>query len=213
MMPRRSLAHEGVGRCTIWQTARGPERYTNTGHGAGGVASAGPQACGEERVAGSLLAPGLRQACLWLPGRCPCAHAPWISAFVVFRALAAPTAVVMVAESGLFNFLTSVRELAALSATSGACSASSWLRFSRGRQGWGLGIPQPFRGCRKGCGLASVLGSSWVVLVGGLAPPGLMLGAVYAAGMFVLAGLFWGRLGRGLVDPWLVDSLEAGVSL
>ena len=91
----------------------------------------------------------------------------WIFAFVVFRALAAPIAVVMVAESGFFNVLASVRELAALTAGYfGACSASSWLRFSSGgRQGWELGIPQPFRGCRIDCRslrvCAAVLGSLW----------------------------------------------------
>ena len=65
----------------------------------------------------------------------------WIFAFVVFRALAAPTAVVMVAESGFFNFLASVRELAALTAG------------------------YFFRGCRIGCRslrvCAAVLGSFW----------------------------------------------------
>ena len=30
-----------------------------------------PRRTGRERVAGSLLAPGLPQACLWLPGRYP----------------------------------------------------------------------------------------------------------------------------------------------
>ena len=44
-------------------------------------------------------------------------------------------------------------------------------------------------------------GSSGVFWVGGLASPGLMLGNVYAAGMFVFARLFWGRLGRGLGIP------------
>ena len=33
---------ERCGRCASWQTAGGPGRYTNTGHGTGGVASAGP---------------------------------------------------------------------------------------------------------------------------------------------------------------------------
>ena len=42
-----------------------------------------------------------------------------------------------------------------------------------------------------------------------------MLGAVYAAGMFVLARLFWAVWVGGLAspDPLLVASLEAGVSL
>ena len=80
-----------------------------------------------------------------------------------------------------------------LQATSGACSASSWLRFSPrvGRAG-GLASPSPF------VGAVLAAGSSGVVLVGGSATPGLMLGAIYAAGMFVLARLFWGRLGRVL---------------
>ena len=45
-----------------WQTARCPGWYISTGHGTRGVASAGqPGVWGGERVAGSLLAPGLLQ--------------------------------------------------------------------------------------------------------------------------------------------------------
>ena len=77
----------------------GPERYTNTGHGTGGVASVGPPGVrGGERVAGSLLAPGLPQAvrvllrlwlCEWVLLRlwC-CARVPlrrWHCAWVLLR--------------------------------------------------------------------------------------------------------------------------------
>ena len=91
----------------------------------------------------------------------------WIFAFVVFRALAAPIAVVMVAESGFFNFLASVCELAALTAGYFGCVLCILVAavLFLGRQGWGRGIPQPFRGCRIGCRslrvCAAVLGSFW----------------------------------------------------
>ena len=72
----------------------------------------------------------------------------WIFAFVVFRALAAPTAVIMVAESGFFNFLASVRELAALTAGYFGCVLGILVAavLSWGRQGWGLASPSPFVG-------------------------------------------------------------------
>ena len=91
----------------------------------------------------------------------------WFVAFVVFRALAAPIAVVMVADSGFFNVLASVRELAALTAGFFGCVLCILVAavLFWGRQGWGLGIPQPFRGCRIGCRslrvCAVVLGSLW----------------------------------------------------
>ena len=73
----------------------------------------------------------------------------WIFAFVVFRALAAPIAVVMVAESGFFNVLASVRELAALTAGFFGCVLCILVAavLFWGRQGWGLGIPPPHLGC------------------------------------------------------------------
>ena len=43
VMPRMSLAHEGVDGVRDGKPPGGPGRYTNTGHGTGGEASAGPQ--------------------------------------------------------------------------------------------------------------------------------------------------------------------------
>ena len=144
------------GRCTRWQTAGGPGRYTNTGHGMGRVALAGT--------------PGVRERS-GLLGHCWHLASPrrvsgsqvvvrvlmlaWIFAFVVFCALAAPVAVVMVAESGFFNVLASVRELAALTAGFFGCvlcilvaAVLSWV----GRAG-GLGSLSPFVGAVKAAGL------------------------------------------------------------
>ena len=59
-----------------------------------------------------------------------------------------------------------------LQATSGACSASSWLRFSSG-----------------------------VGRAGGLASPSPFVGAEKAVGLFASVRQFWGRCGRGLGIP------------
>ena len=91
----------------------------------------------------------------------------WVSAFVVSRELAAPTAVTMVSERGFFSFLASVRELAAPTAVT-RVSERGFFSFLasvrdlaaptagifatacgfRGPRGQGLGIPWPQLGCQ-----------------------------------------------------------------
>ena len=91
----------------------------------------------------------------------------WVSAFVVSRELAAPTAVTRVSERGFFSFLASVRELAAPTAvmrvsergffsflasvrdlaapTAGIFATACGFRGPRGQ---GLGIPWSQLGCQ-----------------------------------------------------------------
>ena len=91
----------------------------------------------------------------------------WVSAFVVSRELAAPTAVTMVSERGFFSFLASVRELAVPTAVT-RVSERGFFSFLasvrdlaaptagifatacgfRGPRGQGLGIPWPQLGCQ-----------------------------------------------------------------
>ena len=54
-----TFLRDWCGQCTSWQTAGGPGRYTNTGHGTGGSGFCWPPRAWEEWVALSLLAPGL----------------------------------------------------------------------------------------------------------------------------------------------------------
>ena len=104
----------------------------------------------------------------------------WIFAFVVFRALA------FLKAASSTSLLLCVSLRLSLQASSGACSASSWLRFSSGFGRAGGWHPSALSWVPYRLPVSSRLcGSSGVVVVGGLASP----------------------------DPLLVASLEAGVSL
>ena len=132
---------ERCGRCTRWQTAGGPGRYTDTGHGTGRVASAGRPSvrrAGRWVMAGTWPPPGVSMAsrlllvCSCSPGSLPL----WFS---VNPRLLLQT----VAERGFFSFIASVRELAAPTAGIVVVVVLFW-----GRLGLGLGIPRPDFGCR-----------------------------------------------------------------
>ena len=145
----------------------------------------GGSGTGEERAAGSLLGHCWHLAS---PRRVSGSEVvvrvlmlAWIFAFVVFRALAAPIAVVMVAESGFFNVLASVSELAALTAGFFGCVLCILVAavLFWGRQGWGLGIPSPF------------------------------VGAVLAAGIFASVRGFGGPRGQGLGISWPLPGCQS----
>ena len=126
------------------KTAGGPGRFSNTGHGTGRVASAGPPGVrGRSGLLGHYwhLASTRRFGGFQVVARV--LVLAWVSAFVVSRELAAPTAVTRVSERGFFSFLASVRDLAA--PTAGIFATACGFRGPRGQ---GLGIPWSQFGCQ-----------------------------------------------------------------
>ena len=174
-MPRRSLAHEGVDGVRDGKPPGARGGFQILGMVRGDWLRLAPQACAEGGagcwvIAGTWPPPGVSLAprslsvCSCSPGSLPL----WSS--VRSRHPLQSSWLLRAASSTSLLLCVSLR--LSTQATSGACSASSWLRFFPGvGRAWGLASPSPF------------------------------VGAVQAAGLFACVRQFWGRLGRGLGIP------------